>query len=64
MSNTYIALYISDLIADTAYLGNLELGLYWRLLLHYYQHEAPLPGDIDKIYRLAYALTPEEKKAT
>jgi uncharacterized protein YdaU (DUF1376 family) len=60
----YIALYVRDFIADTAHLGNTELGLYFRLLLYYYQHRKPLPGDIEKVYRIAYALTPEERKMT
>src|SRR5512143_2761640 len=60
----YFALYPRDFIADTAHLGNCELGIYWRLLLHYYQHRKPFPNDLDRICRVAYALTPEERKAT
>jgi uncharacterized protein YdaU (DUF1376 family) len=60
----FFALYPRDFIADTAHLGNCELGIYWRLLLHYYQHGKPFPNDLDRICRVAYALTPEERKAT
>jgi uncharacterized protein YdaU (DUF1376 family) len=59
----YIALYPADVIADTYHLGNTELGIYWRLLLHYYQHRRPLPFDLDKVCRIAYASSPEERKA-
>lgn len=57
----YIALYPSDFLADVAHLGNTELGIYWRLLLMYYQHRKPLPWDEDKLFRIAMALTPEEQ---
>jgi uncharacterized protein YdaU (DUF1376 family) len=59
----YIALYPAVFIADTYHLGNTELGIYWRLLLHYYQHLRPLPYDLEKICRIAYASSPEERKA-
>lgn len=63
MSSTpWVALYPSDYLADTAHLGLTEHGVYWRLLLHYYQHRSPLPGDLDKICRLVLANTPEERR--
>ena len=58
----WIALYPSDYLADTAHLGLTEHGIYWRLLLHYYQHGSPLPGDLDKICRIIMASTPEERR--
>ena len=58
----YIALYPSDYLADTAHLGLTEHGVYWRLLLHYYQHENPLSADLDRICRVVLASTPEERR--
>jgi uncharacterized protein YdaU (DUF1376 family) len=63
MKIPYIALYPADFIADTYHLGNMEIGIYWRLLLHYYQHRQPLPYDLDTVCRIAYATSPEERKA-
>lgn len=63
MSSTpWVSLYPSDYLADTAHLGLTEHGVYWRLLLHYYQHRKPLPGDIGEIYRIARANSPEERR--
>jgi len=64
MSTPYIALYPSDYLADTAHLGLTEHGVYWRMLLHYYQHCKPFPNDLDRINRLILAATPEEKRVT
>jgi len=64
MSIPYIALYPSDYLADTAHLGLTEHGIYWRMLLHYYQHAKPYPNDISKIERVILANTPEEKRTT
>lgn len=61
-SMPWIALYPSDYLADTAHLGLTEHGVYWRLLLHYYQHRSPLPGDLDKLCRIVLANTPEERR--
>lgn len=58
----FVAMYSSDYLADTAHLGLTEHGVYWRMLLHYYQHESPLPGDIDKICRIIMAVAPEERR--
>ena len=58
----YIALYPSDYLADTAHLGLTEHGVYWRMLLHYYQHCKPFPNDLEKINRVILASTPEEKR--
>jgi uncharacterized protein YdaU (DUF1376 family) len=63
MKIPYIALYPSDFIADTYHLGNTELGIYWRLLLFYYLHRQPLPYDLNTVCRIAYATSPEERKA-
>jgi uncharacterized protein YdaU (DUF1376 family) len=63
MKIPYIALYPAPFIADTYHLGNMELGIYWRLLLYYYLHLQPLPYDIDSVCRIAYATSPEERKA-
>lgn len=62
MSTPYIALYPSDYLADTAHLGLSEHGVYWRMLLHYYQHGKPFPHDLEKINRVILASTPEEKR--
>ena len=64
MGTPYIALYPSDYLADTAHLGLTEHGVYWRMLLHYYQHCKPFPNDLEKINRVILAATPEEKRVT
>jgi len=64
MGTPYIALYPSDYLADTAHLGLTEHGIYWRMLLHYYQHCKPFPNDLEKINRVIIAVTPEEKRVT
>ena len=64
MSTPYIALYPSDYLADTAHLGLTEHGVYWRMLLHYYQHCKPFPNDLEKINRVILAASPEEKRIT
>ena len=64
MSTPYIALYPSDYLADTAHLGLTEHGVYWRMLLHYYQHCKPFPNELEKINRVILASTPEEKRVT
>ena len=58
----WIAMYPSDYLADTAHLGLTEHGVYWRLLLHYYQHHSPLPADTDKLCRIVLATSPEERR--
>ena len=63
MHPPYIALYAADFLADVTTLGNTELGIYWRLLLVYYQTREPLPQDRDKLIRTAMAFTPEETRA-
>ena len=60
----YYALYPGDFLADISDLGNTELGIYWRLILNYYQHRRPLLGDLLSLYRTAMAFTPEEQDAT
>lgn len=62
MGTPYIALYPSDYLADTAHLGLTEHGIYWRMLLHYYQHGIPFPNDLDRISRVILANTPEERR--
>lgn len=62
MGTPYIALYPSDYLADTAHLGLTEHGIYWRMLLHYYQHGKPFPNDLERICRVILASTPEEKR--
>jgi len=52
----------SEYLVQTAHLGLTEHGAYWRLLLHYYQHQKPLPGATDQIYRIARANSPEDRR--
>lgn len=59
----YVALYPSDYLADTAHLSLEEHGVYWRLLLHYYQHAKPLPGDFNRLARVIGANSVKEKTA-
>ena len=61
-STPWFALYPSDYLADTAHLGLTEHGVYWRLLLHYYQHRQPISSDIDKVCRIVLATSPEERR--
>ena len=55
--------HIGDYLRDTVHLSMLEDGAYNRLIDVYYSREKPLPKDIDQCYRLARALTKDEKKA-
>ncbi len=55
-------MYSSDYLSDTAHLSLVEHGIYIRLLLHYYQHEEPLPANLDKVCRIISATTPEERQ--
>jgi uncharacterized protein YdaU (DUF1376 family) len=61
-SLAWFPIYPTDFLADTYHLGNTELGIYWRLLLVYYQHRTPLPMDVDRLRRLAQCQSPEEQK--
>lgn len=55
--------FIGDIQAKTGHLSCAEMGVYDRLLDHYYSTEQPLPGDIDACCRIARAMTREERKA-
>jgi uncharacterized protein YdaU (DUF1376 family) len=55
--------FIGDIQAKTGGLTLAEFGAYDRLLDHYYATEAPLPDDISECYRIARAMSKEERKA-
>jgi uncharacterized protein YdaU (DUF1376 family) len=63
MKPVYFAMYPTDFLAGVGHLGNTELGIYWRLLLVYYRDQRPLPGDMDKLRRIAMTFSPEECRA-
>jgi uncharacterized protein YdaU (DUF1376 family) len=63
MKPVYFAMYPTDFLAGVGHLGNTELGIYWRLLLVYYRDQRPLPGDLDKLRRIAMTFSPEECRA-
>lgn len=55
--------YIGDIQRDTGHLSCAEMGVYDRLLDHYYATESALPNDIDACCRIARAMTKDERKA-
>ena len=55
--------YPGDFGRDTASLSLAEKGAYMALMSAYYAEEKPLPSKPEKLYRIAGAHTPDEKKA-
>ncbi len=55
--------WIGDIQRDTGHLSCAEMGVYDRLLDHYYATESALPNDIDACCRIARAMTKDERKA-
>jgi len=64
MSGTpWVRFFWSDYNADTAHLDLMQLGAYQRLMGYIYQRRQPLPGDVDKVYRIAHATSAMEQTA-
>jgi uncharacterized protein YdaU (DUF1376 family) len=59
----YYRRYVGDYLRDTSSLSLIEHGAYTILLDYYYAEECPLPDDLDRIYRMARAMMPEERRA-
>lgn len=59
----YYPRWIGSFQKDTGHLSCTELGVYDRLLDHYYATEMPLPSDIDACARIARAMSKDERKA-
>jgi uncharacterized protein YdaU (DUF1376 family) len=59
----YVRFFWSDWIADTSHLDLMQLGAYMRLLEFVYQHGRPLPGDMEKVYRICHAMSASEQAA-
>lgn len=59
----YYRRYVGDYLRDTARLSLLEHGVYSTLLDYYYADETPTPLDLDEVYRMVRATTPEERRA-
>ena len=59
----YYERYMGDYQRDTGHLSMAEHGAYTILLDTYYSTEKPLPGDMDRIYRLCRAMTKDEQAA-
>jgi uncharacterized protein YdaU (DUF1376 family) len=55
--------FIGDIQRDTGHLSCSEMGVYDRLLDHYYATESALPADVDACCRIARAMTKDERKA-
>jgi uncharacterized protein YdaU (DUF1376 family) len=58
----YVRFFWSDWIADTSHLDLMQLGAYMRLLEHVYQHGRPLPGDIQRVFRICHATSATEQE--
>jgi uncharacterized protein YdaU (DUF1376 family) len=52
-----------DYIRDTAHLSVIQHGAYRLLLDHYYATAAPLPADVDGLYRICRAFDQSERTA-
>ena len=61
MKTTWIRFYFSDWLADTAHLDMMQEGAYHKLICWMYQHERPLPGNLDKLFRILHAVNATEQ---
>lgn len=59
----YVELYPGDYMRDTADLSLVEHGAYLLLLLHYYSTETAIPSDNPTLFRIARAMSDDEKAA-
>lgn len=59
----YYPRWVGSIQKKTGHLSCAELGVYDRLLDHYYSAEIPLPGDVESCARIARAMTRDERKA-
>ena len=59
----YYERYVGDFQRDTGHLSCAEIGVYDRLLDHYYAIEAPLPADNPALCRIARAMEKVEQDA-
>lgn len=55
--------WIGAVLKQTGDLSCTEMGVFDRLMDHYYAKEEPLPGDIDKCCRIVRAMTKHERDA-
>ena len=62
-SRPWFAWFPSDYRAKTAHLTYLQDAAYRRLLDAYYERRGPLPANASALYRLASAMTDEERQA-
>jgi uncharacterized protein YdaU (DUF1376 family) len=63
MKLAYTRFFWSDWTADTAHLDLMLRGAYMALLAYVYQHERPIPGDLDKVFRICHANSATEQQA-
>lgn len=63
MSNPWYPHYCGDYLRDTAHLTLAQHGAYRLLLDHYYSTAAPLPADLDTLYRICRASNNSERTA-
>lgn len=59
----YYRRYVADYGSKTGALSMIEDGAYNRLLDWYYEHEQPLPSAPARLYQIARAIAPAERKA-
>ena len=63
MTRPWYSFYPADYGKDTGHLTLVEHGAYRVLMDHYYAHEAPLPANMARLFRLCRAKSEDEKKA-
>lgn len=63
MNNAWFPFFPGDYARDTAHLSLAEHGAYLLLLFHYYSTEAPLPAEMERLYRICGARSSKEVAA-
>jgi uncharacterized protein YdaU (DUF1376 family) len=61
-ANSFLPLYGGDYLRDTMGNSPAHDGIYFRLLIHYWHSQAPLPDDVEKVRRIARVSGEKEER--